>query len=120
MIRRPPRSTLFPYTTLFRSVLEVARARGGVADVADGGSAGQLGEHVGGEDVGDEPHAPVDVERAAVRGHDPGRLLAAVLQGVQPEVGEVGGFVALAEGPGAEDAALVLHLVVDGVVPHGG
>src|SRR2546422_1687102 len=25
MIRRPPRSTLFPYTTLFRSVLEVAQ-----------------------------------------------------------------------------------------------
>src|SRR5947208_8196807 len=26
MIRRPPRSTLFPYTTLFRSVEEVAEA----------------------------------------------------------------------------------------------
>src|SRR2546425_9678428 len=26
MIRRPPRSTLFPYTTLFRSQLEQARA----------------------------------------------------------------------------------------------
>src|SRR5687767_15372222 len=26
MIRRPPRSTLFPYTTLFRSVHEPARA----------------------------------------------------------------------------------------------
>src|SRR2546427_3677223 len=26
MIRRPPRSTLFPYTTLFRSRLEVAQA----------------------------------------------------------------------------------------------
>src|SRR5258708_26756741 len=26
MIRRPPRSTLFPYTTLFRSVLRHARA----------------------------------------------------------------------------------------------
>src|ERR1035437_8458085 len=26
MIRRPPRSTLFPYTTLFRSMLEVANA----------------------------------------------------------------------------------------------
>src|SRR2546428_8485127 len=26
MIRRPPRSTLFPYTTLFRSVLGVNRA----------------------------------------------------------------------------------------------
>src|SRR2546428_7448351 len=28
MIRRPPRSTLFPYTTLFRSVLGGAAARG--------------------------------------------------------------------------------------------
>src|SRR5256886_11801960 len=27
MIRRPPRSTLFPYTTLFRSQRAVARAR---------------------------------------------------------------------------------------------
>src|SRR3989449_4758770 len=27
MIRRPPRSTLFPYTTLFRSVLPAARRR---------------------------------------------------------------------------------------------
>src|SRR5438874_8036539 len=25
MIRRPPRSTLFPYTTLFRSLLDVSR-----------------------------------------------------------------------------------------------
>src|SRR2546430_8175523 len=31
MIRRPPRSTLFPYTTLFRSRLE-ARARDGHVD----------------------------------------------------------------------------------------
>src|SRR6266850_3262297 len=29
MIRRPPRSTLFPYTTLFRSRCSVGRARGG-------------------------------------------------------------------------------------------
>src|SRR3712207_7882670 len=28
MIRRPPRSTLFPYTTLFRSVLHVVRVHG--------------------------------------------------------------------------------------------
>src|SRR2546427_8415250 len=27
MIRRPPRSTLFPYTTLFRSVVAVSHAR---------------------------------------------------------------------------------------------
>src|SRR2546421_6212154 len=37
MIRRPPRSTLFPYTTLFRSVLlEVAElARGGIVEGED-------------------------------------------------------------------------------------
>src|SRR5690348_17461465 len=36
MIRRPPRSTLFPYTTLFRSVFE--RASGETqADANDGG-----------------------------------------------------------------------------------
>src|SRR5256885_4057420 len=33
MIRRPPRSTLFPYTTLFRSV--VARGQLGVEQVRD-------------------------------------------------------------------------------------
>src|SRR2546423_11068741 len=33
MIRRPPRSTLFPYTTLFRSPAQVCDARG--ADARD-------------------------------------------------------------------------------------
>src|SRR5256885_12098091 len=31
MIRRPPRSTLFPYTTLFRSLVRVVKADGGLA-----------------------------------------------------------------------------------------
>src|SRR5260370_13290268 len=31
MIRRPPRSTLFPYTTLFRSPLALAQQASGVA-----------------------------------------------------------------------------------------
>src|SRR2546427_8546840 len=30
MIRRPPRSTLFPYTTLFRSLAEIARYANGI------------------------------------------------------------------------------------------
>src|SRR3712207_7994599 len=34
MIRRPPRSTLFPYTTLFRS--EIAKAIVGHHDIVDG------------------------------------------------------------------------------------
>src|SRR3712207_1714650 len=35
MIRRPPRSTLFPYTTLFRSTLDRDAARAAVRTVAD-------------------------------------------------------------------------------------
>src|SRR2546421_4080165 len=38
MIRRPPRSTLFPYTTLFRSVDDLGKpgaARGRCEDIAD-------------------------------------------------------------------------------------
>src|SRR3712207_7942072 len=35
MIRRPPRSTLFPYTTLFRSVLDDAALRVLLADLGD-------------------------------------------------------------------------------------
>src|SRR3712207_7276575 len=38
MIRRPPRSTLFPYTTLFRSLGALARAVGGELE----GDAGAL------------------------------------------------------------------------------
>src|SRR3989449_11781117 len=39
MIRRPPRSTLFPYTTLFRSPVAV--------DVVDGDAAGLVVVHQG-------------------------------------------------------------------------
>src|SRR2546426_9078027 len=35
MIRRPPRSTLFPYTTLFRSVEQPAREIGDLLGVVD-------------------------------------------------------------------------------------
>src|SRR3712207_7010170 len=36
MIRRPPRSTLFPYTTLFRSVVDQLRVRVEGREAADG------------------------------------------------------------------------------------
>src|SRR5438034_6256644 len=42
MIRRPPRSTLFPYTTLFRS--GAARAAGVVRPVVRRGAAARLAE----------------------------------------------------------------------------
>jgi len=41
MIRRPPRSTLFPYTTLFRSVLAAA---GLAVGAGDGGALAVSGE----------------------------------------------------------------------------
>src|SRR5690348_18507463 len=46
MIRRPPRSTLFPYTTLFRSA-HLDRARAQALELRDGGM--DRGGHVGGE-----------------------------------------------------------------------
>src|SRR3712207_7234821 len=39
MIRRPPRSTLFPYTTLFRSPGEALGLRGGRGNLAPPGRA---------------------------------------------------------------------------------
>src|SRR4051794_41395351 len=53
MIRRPPRSTLFPYTTLFRSGVEELEHRA-VAEAAgrrDVGSFEQLPDVVLGEDL---------------------------------------------------------------------
>src|SRR2546426_3847110 len=35
MIRRPPRSTLFPYTTLFRSLDQLAQPRRALRDLRD-------------------------------------------------------------------------------------
>src|SRR3712207_8117816 len=72
MIRRPPRSTLFPYTTLFRSVVRVAA---GVADLHEQAllvgepddAAGDLGEVRVVHLVDDEPDGGA---RAAGQGAD--------------------------------------------------
>src|SRR2546430_9232621 len=59
MIRRPPRSTLFPYTTLFRSLLDLARVlahdqrrQRAVDDVADR-QRGAVGEALAPADQAD-------------------------------------------------------------------
>src|SRR2546422_6574984 len=52
MIRRPPRSTLFPYTTLFRSVGGVTHEHG-AASGRDGG-ARPLRERTGGQNVANQ------------------------------------------------------------------
>src|SRR3712207_6957934 len=60
MIRRPPRSTLFPYTTLFRSAVVVQQPRG-----APHAHAGELVAKGGLADLG------VDALQLAARGGDP-------------------------------------------------
>src|SRR3712207_8514150 len=68
MIRRPPRSTLFPYTTLFRSegVLGTSAVRGRVGERADG--LEQLDDRAG-PAVGHEKRQCVLVTRARSEEH---------------------------------------------------
>src|SRR3989441_1724795 len=80
MIRRPPRSTLFPYTTLFRSlrgvvgdgldgaVAEQARVRG---QVRAGASAEQAVERDAGGLARDVPERDVDARQRVDRGPAP-------------------------------------------------
>src|SRR3712207_7533495 len=56
MIRRPPRSTLFPYTTLFRSPVRLPRAEREVHE---------KGSHPGETPDGDAGHRPVPTENGA-------------------------------------------------------
>src|SRR3712207_7008356 len=56
MIRRPPRSTLFPYTTLFRSATEAAVGAGvpaGAIGLVAGGGREELAELATQEDLVD-------------------------------------------------------------------
>src|SRR3712207_7794779 len=62
MIRRPPRSTLFPYTTLFRSA-----AAGGLQAVPDLDGLHGLDAHEGAGQPGVQPAVPVHVAAQARR-----------------------------------------------------
>ena len=61
-----------------------------VPGVADGVVAGERRQRRRGEHVGHEPGVLVQARPAAVADRDAGGLLAAVLQGEQPEEGELG------------------------------
>src|SRR3712207_7812112 len=63
MIRRPPRSTLFPYTTLFRSPLQVALRRADVEPVR-----AAMGEAV--QPVADELRPDLALDRHVLVGRD--------------------------------------------------
>ena len=84
-------------------VLPGRGAGGRVPAVPDRDVAAQRGQRGLVEDLGDQAHVLVDHDPVAVADRDAGRLLAAVLQCVQAEVGELGDV--LTRGPDAEDPA---------------
>src|SRR5688572_33331659 len=64
MLTRPPRSTLFPYTTLFRSLHENDLLRTGVVDLLEPGTQVALVHFLG---VDGELTAGIDLEHDLVR-----------------------------------------------------
>src|SRR3989449_11699513 len=79
MIRRPPRSTLFPYTTLFRSLAGDEEGRGGAGDGAGEAQDDHAAHEVQGRGVradeggGGAAHAVFQRVSAAVLLPDDGR-----------------------------------------------
>src|SRR3712207_6915434 len=69
MIRRPPRSTLFPYTTLFRSLRSLLRVRpaSGARRREHGDSAREGGGHHGRERLGQDDAPAADQDRKSTR-----------------------------------------------------
>src|SRR2546430_10022610 len=79
MIRRPPRSTLFPYTTLFRSVFLADQAHALIAGITRGDQLrGPVARAVVDHDHLDRPVAlserAVDTARKAIRDRKSTRL----------------------------------------------
>src|SRR2546426_6865205 len=75
MIRRPPRSTLFPYTTLFRSVIWTGSDDGLVHVTRDGG---KTWTNVAGRFPGLAPNAEGRVYQIGVSPFDAGTAYLAV------------------------------------------
>src|SRR3712207_9489278 len=108
MIRRPPRSTLFPYTTLFRSLLQVGEGELVEGDVAGAGVVDVRGD---GRRPARRAERPGDVARLVrrTRGHRVG-LAAGQPRGPHVDLVREGGHGVVAqrarwwaEGVGFED-----------------
>src|SRR3712207_5602247 len=90
MIRRPPRSTLYPYTTLFRSVGVLLALEGVGAHAEDAVLRVQHDVHVVGDEVGHQgrhPDAEVDVLAVLeLQRHAGGELVAGQAHRASPSV----------------------------------
>ena len=89
-------------------VADVGGAGCGVAGVAHGHVADQAMKNVPLKDLGHQAHALVLAELPAVTGDDAGAFLAAVLEGVEAEVGKFG-CVWVSKNP--KDATVVFGVV---------
>jgi hypothetical protein len=89
-------------------VAQHALAGGRVANVAYGEATLQAFEDRGAKGVSDEAHGAMCDVFATVRGDDAAGLLAAMLKGVEAQVGQMRGFFASVD---AEDAALVVEAI---------
>jgi hypothetical protein len=77
--------------------------------VANGDFAGEAAQDFGSEQVCDAAHTPEIVNLAPVAGDDAGAFLASMLEGVEAEIGNVGGLGMPIDG---EDAALFVKFIV--------
>src|SRR3712207_7181170 len=83
MIRRPPRSTLFPYTTLFRScegwdvrelVNHVVSGNFWAGELARGKTIEEVGDRLEGDVIGDDALTAYDASARAARDRKSTRL----------------------------------------------
>src|SRR5262249_39180609 len=85
-------------------------AGGGVPGMADGAVAGEVCDDARNENLLDFAHLSVDVEVVTIARDDAGGFLATTLDGIEGEVGEVGGFGMTED---AEDTTLVVEVIVE-------
>ena len=91
------------------SVPQIGAAGRGIAHVANGPVTLEAAKPLGAEDVRHPSHVLLDVEGGAVGGGDACRLLPAMLERVETEIGDVPGLRMV---PDAEETALVVEPVV--------
>src|SRR3990172_8365147 len=89
-------------------ILELARSGSGIADVSDGDIPRRPRGARLGEDTGPRAHPLLHRDRLPVGTGDPRRFLAAMLQGIEPQIGEIGRLRMPVD---AEDPALIPELV---------
>jgi hypothetical protein len=90
-------------------ITNVGRTRGGIARMTDCHRSNQVMQHVPAKNLRDQAHAMVLVKITAIARDDAGALLAPMLQGVKPVVGQ---FRGIRVPENAEDTAVMLRVVL--------